>query len=317
MAYAAALGDADHACWIAEALSDYLLRRGRYHEYRSVVETALALADETSDRRMAGALRNCMGAIDCYQGRFAEARTWFTAALRISRQGAQAREEAFALTGLGITDLGLGRNEDAAPNLVAAVALAEAEGDRWVAGLSLGTLGMMHLRQENNGAALDCLGRAYLHAEAGGIPLLVSRALCGIADVQLVLGRHDAAKDMFRRALDLISQNSDRVLQALLLARLGSAEEGVGDVDGALARHHEALARHGLLDPSAEPYCYGLEMDIRCRLGQTYATTGRLREAREQFRAALAVPGAETHVLEHARAEAGLGACGLHDLSVM
>ncbi|MFC9862528.1 MULTISPECIES: AfsR/SARP family transcriptional regulator [unclassified Streptomyces] len=310
VAYAVALGETDHACWIAEALSDYLLRRGRYHEYRSVLETALALADQTSDRRMAGALRNCMGAIDCYQGRFAEARTWFTAALRISRQGAQAREEAFALAGLGITNLGSDRNEEAALNLAAAVALAEAEGDRWVAGLSLGTLGMMHHRQGHNGAALDCLGRAYLHAEAGGRPLLVSRALCGIADVQLALGRHDAAKDLFRRALDLISQNFDRVLQALLLARLGSAEEGAGDVDGALAHHHEALARHSFLEPSTEPHYYALEMDIRCRLGQTYATAGRLREAHEQFRAALAVPGAETHALEHARAEAGLRASG-------
>ncbi|MEE1735804.1 hypothetical protein PUR49_04655 [Streptomyces sp. BE147] len=89
-----------------------------------------------------------------------------------------------------------------------------------------------------------------------------------------------------------------------------TAEEGTGDTDGALARHHESLARHDLVDPSTEPQHYRLEMDIRCRLGQTYTTAGRLSEACEQFRAALAVPGAETHFLEHARAEAGLGACG-------
>lgn len=307
--YAAALGETDHACWIAEALSDYLLRRGRYHECRAALETALALADEATDRRMAAALRSCMGMIDFYQGRFAEARTWFAAALRISRQAAQPREEARALTGLGATDLNSGRGEEAAGPLVTAVALAEAEGDRWLAGLSLGTLGMMYHVQGHNAAALDCLGRAYLHAEASDRPHLVSRALCGIADVQLALGRHDTARDMFRRAMDLIAQD-DGLFQALLLTRLGTAEEGTGDADSALAHHHEALARHDLLDPVAEPQYYRLEMDIRCRLGQTYAATGRRREAREQFQAALAVPGAEAHIFEHARAEAGLLASG-------
>ncbi|MFJ2899781.1 hypothetical protein ACIO87_33560 [Streptomyces sp. NPDC087218] len=50
-------------------------------------------------------------------------------------------------------------------------------------------------------------------------------------------------------------------------------------------------------------------MDIHCRLGQTYATAGGLHEGREQFLAALAVPGSKTHVFEYARAEAGLATC--------
>lgn len=50
-------------------------------------------------------------------------------------------------------------------------------------------------------------------------------------------------------------------------------------------------------------------MDIRCRLGRTYSAAGRVAEAREQFRTALALPGADEHPEERALAIAGLKEC--------
>ncbi|MFE2436218.1 BTAD domain-containing putative transcriptional regulator [Streptomyces sp. NPDC059409] len=310
VAVAVSLGRADHACWIAEALSDYFLRRGRYHDCRTVFETALACADEATDRRMGPALRNGMGMADFYQGRLTEGHGWFTEALRISRRNGDSREEARALTGLGAVALNSGRGEEAAPQLTAALDLSEKVGDGWLAGMSLGLLGTLHHLHGRHEAALDRFGLAYAHAETSGRPTLIGRALCCIADVHLSLGRHREASGMFRRALDLITPGGDRVLQALLLARLGAAAEGAGDLDGALDLHHEALAVHELLDPMTEWQYDRLEMDIRCRLGQTYSVAGRSGEGREQFRAALAVPGAKAHPFEYARAQAGLEACG-------
>ncbi|GAA2035664.1 AfsR/SARP family transcriptional regulator [Nocardiopsis rhodophaea] len=309
VAQAAALGEADHACWIAEALSDYFLRRGRYHECRAAFDAALSCVDEATDRRMAPALRNGMGMISFYQGHYTEGHALFTEALQTSRRDADRREETRALTGLGAIDLSSGRVEEAAAQLPAAISLSERLGDSWLATIAHGLLGMANLLQGHNDTALDCFRRAYTHAETNGRPIVLSQAMACIADVHLSLGNHHEARDLLHRASDLAAQGGAALLHALLLARLGTAEEGVGDLGHAFARHHEALSRHGLLDPRTEPQYNRLEMDIRCRLGQTYARAGQLSEAREQFRAALAVPGAEAHAGEHAWAEAGLDAC--------
>ncbi|MFG3527433.1 BTAD domain-containing putative transcriptional regulator [Streptomyces sp. NPDC047917] len=308
VAHAAELGEADHACWIAEALADFFLRRGRYHECRATLETAFGCADEATDRRMAPALRSGMGMIDLYQGRFEEGRTWFATALYISRQNGEAREEARALAGLGAAAFNLGRGEEAIPQLTDALVLSERVDDRWLTGMTLSVLGTIHHHHGRIETALDCFGLAYTHAETSGRPNLLSQTLYCIGEVHLSQGRNREAYGMFRRALDQVAQSAPTFQHAHLLARLGTAQETT-DPDKALSLHHEALSLHEQLDPLKEPHYDRLEMDIRCRLGQTYATAGRLREGREQFLAALAIPGAESHVFEHARAESGLATC--------
>ncbi|MFE5731003.1 hypothetical protein ACFQ7A_08895 [Streptomyces sp. NPDC056528] len=47
-------------------------------------------------------------------------------------------------------------------------------------------------------------------------------------------------------------------------------------------------------------------MQVRVRLGGTYAAVGRDAEARREFGAALALPGAENHPHEYGLARAGL-----------
>ncbi|WP_198659077.1 AfsR/SARP family transcriptional regulator [Nocardiopsis sp. FIRDI 009] len=311
VAQAAALGEADHACWIAEALCDYFLRRGRYHECRAALEAALSCVGKATDQRMAPALRNGMGMVDFYQERFTEGHVWFTEALRISRDIADQREETRALTGLGAANLNSGRSEEAVVQLTAAVDSSEQLGDSWLAAMALDLLGMANHLQRNNDMALDCFRRAYAHAETNGRPHTLSRALSCIAHVHIGLDNHHEARDLLHRASDLAAQGGSAVLHALALTRLGTVEERAGDLGSAIDRHHEALSQHGLLNPITEPHYDRLEMHIRCRLGQTYSMAGRLSEARKQFQAALAAPGAEAHTAEYAQANAGLEACAV------
>lgn len=84
--HAAALGEADYACWIAEALVDYFVRQGRYHECQTALEIALDHVDGATDERMALALRNCLGYTAVHQRRYAQARTCFTEALDLGRR---------------------------------------------------------------------------------------------------------------------------------------------------------------------------------------------------------------------------------------
>ncbi|MDX3226266.1 AfsR/SARP family transcriptional regulator [Streptomyces sp. ME19-01-6] len=307
--HAAALGEADYACWIAEALTDHFLGRGRSHECRTAVEIALAHADRATDRRMPAALRNCMGIIDVYQGRYPQAHAWFTEALALSRRHADQREEARALSGLGAADLNMGRADQAIPRLTTAVDLSRQLDDHWLAAMGLCFLGAIHHAQGQNEEALICFDGAHTHAETNGRPRMLSRVLTLAADVHIGLGDHGEATVLLRRAADLVEQAGDTFLHILTLARLGTAEQGAGNLSGAIALQHRALSRLQGLDPLTEPHYDRIEMDIRCRLGRAYAAAGRVHEAREQFRMALDVPGASAHPGERAQAEEGLRDC--------
>lgn len=309
--HAAALGEADHACWIAEALTDQFVRRGRYHEGRTALEVALPLADRATDRRMAPALRNCVGIIDIYRGDAAGARAAFDEALRLSRHRADRREEARALSGIGAAELNSGRPEQALAPLTAAVDLARLLEDEWLVAMALCVLGTAYRALGRPREALVCLNESAARAEVNGRPAMISRALSCAAEVHLGLGRFTEAKELLSRAAHLVQRAGDIPLTAITLSMLGTAELGGGNLDAAVALHHEALSRLQSLPPLDEPHQTRMEMDIRSRLGRAYSAAGRVREAGQQFRTVLAFPGAGAYPAERALAMAGLRDCGI------
>ncbi|WP_399084163.1 AfsR/SARP family transcriptional regulator [Streptomyces sp. BBFR2] len=302
VAHAAALGETDQACWIAEALSDYFARRGRYHECRGALRTALARADASGDPRMPGALRNCMGITDIYQGRHEQGRAWFTEVLQLDGARVDLREQARALGGLGAAELQAGRPEHALVHLTAALAVARRLGDNWLNAMGLCILGALHHTRRRHEQALACYTAALTHAEANGRPRMIAKTLAATADVHLDLGHFGEARALYRHAADLAQRSGDVLLHAITLTRMGSAEHGAGNLPAATALHHQALARHGMLSPLSEPHRDRLEMDIRYRLGRTYSAAGRVLEAREQFRTVLTLPGADAHPEQRALA---------------
>ncbi|MEU4848164.1 AfsR/SARP family transcriptional regulator [Streptomyces gilvosporeus] len=310
VAHAAALGEADYACWIAEALSDYFARRGRYHECRTALEIALAHAEEAGDRRMPSALRTCMGVNDLYQGRHQEGHAWFTEALDLARHRADRGEEARALAGLGAADLYAGRVEQAMTRIADAVEQAQRSDDSWLVAMGLCLLGSVHQGNGRNEEALACFATSVTRAEKIGRPRMISRSLACAADLHHGLGQYGEARSFYRQAADLAERAGDVLLHAVLLTRLGSAELGEGNLSAAADLHHQALSQHRTLSPLTEPHFARLEMDIRYRLGRTYSAAGRIAEAREQFHTALAVPGAGEHPMERSQALAGLEECG-------
>ncbi|MFF9478543.1 BTAD domain-containing putative transcriptional regulator [Streptomyces sp. NPDC014733] len=293
--HAVALGETDQACWIAEALSDYFARRGRYHECRGALRTALAHADACGDPRMPGALRNCLGITEVYQGRHEQGRAWFTEVLQRDVVHPDLYEQARALGGLGTVELQAGRPDHALVHLTAALAVARRLGDNWLNAMGLCVLGALHHTRHRHAQALACYTAALTHAEANGRPRMIGKTLASTADVHLDLGHFGEARALYRHAADLAQRSGDVLLHAIVLTRMGSAEHGAGNLPAATALHHQALARHRTLSPLSEPHRDRLEMDIRYRLGRTYSAAGRLAEAREQFRTVLTLPGADAH----------------------
>ncbi|MFJ8013408.1 BTAD domain-containing putative transcriptional regulator [Streptomyces sp. NPDC096339] len=294
--HAAALGEADYACRLAEALCDYFVRQGRYHESQTALEIALAHADEATDPRMAVALRNCLAYTSLFQRRYARARDLFTEAQDLGRLRPDPYEQSRTLTGLGALHISLGEG-GLALSYVGAVTEAPRQEplNDWVASMALVIQGLAHQFEGRNEKALASFAAARTHAEAAGRPRMTGRVLSCAADIHLRLGRHAEAEELLRTAVDLVAQGGDVFLCARSLTRLGTARQGGGDPGAAIALHHQALLQHRLLSPLTEPGYDWLEMDIRSRLGRAYTAAGRVREAREQFQAVLDVHAARGH----------------------
>jgi tetratricopeptide (TPR) repeat protein len=306
VAHAAATGQDDHACRIAEALVDHLAGQGHHHECRTTLELALSCADRATDARMPAALRNCMGLVDVYQGRFRQASTWFAEALGYGRALGDLREEARAIAGTGIVLGQLGHPEEAVTRLSRAVELAAEVEDDWLTGVSHCNLGSLHHRQGRHEQALTHYDTALALAEKNGRPRTISSTLCFSAELALALGKHAEAAHLLRRATELAGDAEDQPLRTTALSQLAAAEHNRGDLRSAVDLHQEALSQ---LTPHTSTW---LEMGVRIRLGSTYQAMGRRIEARREFRTALSLPGAGDHPREYRMAHEGLNAPGAH-----
>ncbi|WP_234343180.1 AfsR/SARP family transcriptional regulator [Streptomyces fulvoviolaceus] len=300
--YAAAAGEADYACWLAEALCDYFVRQGRYHESQTALEIALAHVDEAGDRRMATSVRNCQAYTGVHDGRYRLARTSVTEALDLLRHRTDPLEEARSLALLGAIDLSVGEGALAITHATAAVDLSRRLRNDWVTSMGLVILGLAHQFAGRNEEALACFAFAQTHAETDGRPRVLGRTLTCAADAHLLLGHYGEAKRRFRQAVELGEQVGDTFLCARSLTRLGTAEQGQGDPAAAIALHHQALLQHQLLNPLTDPSYDWLEMDIRSRLGHAYLATGRVGEAHAQFQAVLDVRNARRSTFPPRRA---------------
>jgi len=164
--YAVEFGETDYACWIAEALTDHFLRRGRYSEAHTALKAALAHADASTDRRMSPALRNCLGLVDTFRIRPSEAHAWYNEALHISREYGDPHQEIRALVGLGVAEMNMGHAERAGPYLLAALELPRQDDDDWLLASAYGTLGFVRHDQGRNEEALGWFRAAHAHAKA-------------------------------------------------------------------------------------------------------------------------------------------------------
>ncbi len=213
------------------------------------------------------------------------------------------------MIGLGTAGPSADRGARGAARLTEGLELARQFDDHWLGAMASFGLGFVRHGQGRNEEALACFRAAHVRGRAIGRPRAISRALTSSLDLHLYLDP-PKARVMFGRVADLIQQTGDVLLHTLTLARLGTAEHSAGNLDAAAAVLRRALTQHRTLAPLGDPDHDRREMDIRCRPGRTYRAAGRVAEARDQFRAALAVPGAGRCPKGHAQAVEGLAASG-------
>ncbi|MFD9896176.1 BTAD domain-containing putative transcriptional regulator [Amycolatopsis sp. NPDC059027] len=281
VAYAAAVGEADYACWIADSLVHYLSRQGRHHESRAALDLALPLVDEASDQRMVSSLRTGLGIAYGMQDRYEQSRAWFSDALAISRRAGDLREQARALNGLGVVARLSGWYPESVAYLVRMRELALRLEDDCLTGMAVNDLGAVLHCLGRHEEALDCFGQAMRYAEKAENPRLIAKVLRFIGDLHLDLDQHPDAVAALRQAAELAEQVGDLPLQASCLTRWGSAELGLGNHPRALDLHQRALT--AVTDQTSVE----LEREIRRRLGECYVAAGRFSNAWAQFQRVL------------------------------
>lgn len=267
----------DHVCCIAEAMLDHFTRAGRFHEARMVIAAALEAVDRAGDERMASALPIRMGIAYGMQGHFEVAEDWLRTGLDLARADGQLREQARALGALGTVTRSLGREKEAVEHLSEVLDLAARLEDDWLHGMALCNLGAVHQSRGDLKPALKCFTDAVALAERIGAPRVIGKSLCFAAGLHLELGHFAEAAEQAGRAAELAERAGDRALLAFALTRKGSAEEGLGRLDEAIAAHHAALGLVG------EQSSVETEIEVRERLAAALEAAGREAESREQF----------------------------------
>ncbi|OZM82126.1 AfsR family transcriptional regulator [Pseudonocardia sp. MH-G8] len=275
--YAVAVGEVDHACWIAEAVTDHLVRRARFHECWAALETALSRVDEVDDRRMISALRFWLGFSRGMQGNVEQAHAAFTEALRISRHLRDRREEVRALGGLALVEVMAGISPDPLAALTEVNTLVDEIGDDWLAEWTMSCLAFVHGREGRYEEALECLERSRLLGGKIGSQATAGRTLYYSGSVKLDLGRPVEAATDLRQAIELAERVADVTLQASALSRLGAAEQALGNLDAAFELHHRALSM------ISDQTSVHLELELRNRLGGCHLAAGQHALAAEQF----------------------------------
>ncbi|MFF3325203.1 BTAD domain-containing putative transcriptional regulator [Streptomyces sp. NPDC002889] len=290
--YAAAHGEDVLAAQLGVALRDYFLHHDRYDEGRTALTTALQAAERTGDPALRVQAAASLGLLDYQQGRHAQGGDWFREALKSARENGDETMAALPLTGLAIQDFLQGRYDTVTATMDEVLPVLERTDDEWGMSLALALRSMSRFVQGEVLASFADARAALAAAERNGRPIAVSQRLVSLADGHAALGERAEARAVLLRGEALLRETGDALLLALTLTRLGSVAENLAEAE---RRHREALALHAGISRRSEPHRTRLEMEIRRRLGQSYAAAGARARARREFRTALAVERAAEH----------------------
>lgn len=283
VSHAVATGHVDHACLLAEATADHLVRRGRVHECRAVVQTALEHLPEATDRRMSGVLRFWLGFVEIAQSRHERARTCFGEALHAARNLGDGWVEARALAGTGAAAVLAGAYAEAVEAMTDAAEAAVELGDDWLVEQAGSFLGYIAHAEGRHDEALERFEHLHALGEKLGSAAMMARALAYSGSVHHAVGRFAEAATALRQAAESAEQVGDLLIYASCLSRLGDTEHELGEADGGLDSQRRALAVFPPDGPAS------VELEIRIRLATGLLRAGRNSEAREQVRSVRAL----------------------------
>jgi tetratricopeptide (TPR) repeat protein len=238
---------------------------GRVAQARTWYEVALAVAETLQDRRPEVQLLGSLGHVALALGQLPEGARHFQRALALAEAEFDQGGAIAACQGLGDGAVAQGQWGGAQAWYARGLRLAEASGDRRSLARLERQLAVLTRKQGSLAAAGDHLRRAREAAEASGAPEEMGRVLETQGELDVELGRHEAAAAAYREALAWV-QRAPRNATLELTIRLHIAELQLDQ--GRLLEAEEELRRAEQL---------AIRANTTQGLVQIYTLMGKLR----------------------------------------
>jgi tetratricopeptide (TPR) repeat protein len=213
---------------------------GRVAQARAWYEVALTVAETLQDRRPEVQLLGSLGQVALTLGQLPEGARHFQRALALAEAEFDQGGAIAACQGLGDTAVAQGQWGGAQAWYARGLRLAEASADHRSLARLERQLAVLTRKQGSLAAAGDHLRRAREAAETSGDPEEMGRVLATQGELDVELGRHDAAAAAYREALAWV-QRAPRNPNLELTIRLHIAELQLGQ--GRVLEAEEELRR--------------------------------------------------------------------------
>jgi tetratricopeptide (TPR) repeat protein len=250
-AYADTNGFHEYAWQIPWALAPYFHRRGRWADYVTTQQTALAAAQRLADSRALAHANYQLGHAHAYRGEYDLANLHMHRALELFRDLGDRASEAVVLNGLSLTLERQGRYAEALPGVLEALRILKAVGHWWAQATLENSAGWLHAHL---GQYPDALSHSHsalsLHRESGNLSGAAD-TMDTIGYIQLQLKDLAEAKTYFDQALKTYRELGDPFGEASSLNTLGDVLAAQGDARAARAAW---LGSEAILNQLSHPH---------------------------------------------------------------
>jgi tetratricopeptide (TPR) repeat protein/DNA-binding XRE family transcriptional regulator len=238
---AAEIGN-DACAWILPwAMSEFLDRRGHWHEWAATQRTALAAATRLGDLAGQAAARRALATACVRLTDYRHARTHQAACLRLHRQLGDCAGEAHARHSLGRVAEHQGRYAAALRHDEQALALFQHAADQHGQALALNAIGWYHiLLGQPQQASTFCQQALALYRHTGR-RVGQAQAWDSLGYAEHHLGHLDHATACYQHALGIFRDLGELFGQADTLARLGDTRAAATDLPAAQDAWQQAL----------------------------------------------------------------------------
>jgi transcriptional regulator with XRE-family HTH domain/Tfp pilus assembly protein PilF len=231
----------DVCAWILPwAMTEFLDRRGHWHEWAATQRTALEAATRLGDLAGQAVAHRAIATACVRLTDYRQARTHLAACLRLRRQLGDCAGEALARHSLGRVAEQQGRYADALRHDQQALALFREAGDDAGQALALNAIGWYHnLLGRPEQARTFCQQALALYRHTVSVGQAQAWDSLGYAEHQL--GRLDQATVCYQRALGIFRDLGELFGQADTLDRLGDTRAAAEDLPAARNAWQQAL----------------------------------------------------------------------------
>ena len=269
-----------------DLLAEILLSRGtvetdeaKYTEADATFHEALALARDKHLVSVQSKVLGSLGNVTMWQERYDEAVDWYKASLQVSQAWGAKDASATTLGNMGWSYFSMGDFENALSYF------KQAEDASARSGLERGEIqwlingGNVHYEQNDYPSAEAAYQKALILARKIDYETAMTECLDNLAQIALEKGQLDSARSFSNQAMELIRGSQDHFLvpySRLIEGRVEEAAKNYGEAE----RLFDGLMRDKSVGTS-------LQWEAEARLGEVYASAGKVERADGQFQRSL------------------------------